>query len=626
MGGLFINQTPVRILLISCTLIHTGFRTYGLSGAFSLIASKCDFNRIKLGYHVTRTPIPFLTKRNLTDSAFTCDLSINMAEALNIQDKFFCSICLDLLTDPVTIPCGHSYCLECINGCWDLDGQKGVFNCPQCRQIFTSRPVLNRSTVLTEVVENLRRSGLDTNVPGYAGPGDVECDACSRKKHKAVKSCLVCLASYCASHLQPHYESPAFMKHKLVNAAIKLEERICSRHDKLLEVYCSTDQQCICLLCVMDEHKGHDTVSTAAERVDKQRQLGQIQKTFQQRIQKVKQEAEDLRQAVKTVKQSAQATVDESERIFTEMIRTMEKKRSEVREQIRAQENAAVGRVEEVLKLLEKEIVELMKKNAELDLLYHTEDHIHFLQSFQSLSPAPESEAFPSITIKPNLSFDQVRKLVLGLKVQLNNIFTEDMSKISEKVTEVQIILPFEPKTREEFLELSCGPHFNTNTASGALCFSKDGRMVTWNEMQTYPDNPERFTHYDQVLCRTGLLKSCYWEVEFRGWIAVGVAYKTMERKGDGKECKLGGNDQSWSLECSPSSCYFLHDDIKTKIKSRCPPTKVGVYLDYKAGTLSFYNTSKKVSLLHKVQTTFTQALYPGFGVGLESYVRVMSS
>ncbi|XP_031675748.1 tripartite motif-containing protein 29-like [Oncorhynchus kisutch] len=112
------------------------------------------------------------------------------------------------------------------------------------------------------------------------------------------------LASYCETHLQPHYESPAFKKHKLVKATAQLEEKICSHHDKLLEVYCRTDQQCICLLCVMDEHKGHDTVSAAAERTEKQRQLGMSQQKVQQRFQERKKELKKLQQAVKSFKVS----------------------------------------------------------------------------------------------------------------------------------------------------------------------------------------------------------------------------------------------------------------------------------------------------------------------------------
>ncbi|KAK6309292.1 hypothetical protein J4Q44_G00207550, partial [Coregonus suidteri] len=108
-------------------------------------------------------------------------------------------------------------------------------------------------------------------------------------------SCLACLASYCETHLQPHYEFHGFKKHKLVKATAQLQEKICSDHDKLLEVYCRTDQQCICMLCTMDEHKGHDTVSAAAERTEKQRQLGMSQQKVQQRFQE---REKDLQQSV----------------------------------------------------------------------------------------------------------------------------------------------------------------------------------------------------------------------------------------------------------------------------------------------------------------------------------------
>lgn len=113
---------------------------------------------------------------------------------------------------------------------------------------------------------------LDEGMEGEVGPQDKECDFCTVRKLKAVKSCLVCLASYCATHIQPHYVSAAFKRHKLVEVSASIEEKICSKHDKLLEVYCRTDDQCICLLCVMDDHKGHTTVSAAAER--KERQVG----------------------------------------------------------------------------------------------------------------------------------------------------------------------------------------------------------------------------------------------------------------------------------------------------------------------------------------------------------------
>uniref|UniRef100_A0A8C4T2B3 Uncharacterized protein n=1 Tax=Erpetoichthys calabaricus TaxID=27687 RepID=A0A8C4T2B3_ERPCA len=119
------------------------------------------------------------------------------------KDEFICSICLETLRDPVSIPCGHNFCMKCITECWD---QMGVCRCPQCRETYAPRLVLRRNTLLAEVVERLTNSDVDLNVSqNVAGPGDVQCDVCSEKKCTAVKSCLTCLASYCESHIQPHY-------------------------------------------------------------------------------------------------------------------------------------------------------------------------------------------------------------------------------------------------------------------------------------------------------------------------------------------------------------------------------------------------------------------------------------
>ncbi|XP_031437755.2 tripartite motif-containing protein 29-like [Clupea harengus] len=354
------------------------------------------------------------------------------------EDSFTCPVCLDLMKDPVAVPCGHTYCLGCIKGCWDQEDGKGMYSCPQCRQTFRPRPVLSRNILIAEIVEEFRKTRIQTDVPAhcYAGPGDVECDVCTGRKLKAVKSCLDCLLSYCETHFKVHNELfPG--RHSVIDATGQLQERICSHHKKVFEIFCRTDQSCICYLCTMDEHKGHDTVTAAAERTHKQRQLGQTQRRFQQRIQEREKELQELRKAVETLKMrtdhirqhSAQKAVEDSERIFTEMIRSIERRRSRVKELIRDQEKAEVSRAEDLLKRLEQEIAELKRRDAELEQLSHTEDHIHFLKNVLSIRDSPHSS--PSMTFNQSFSFEAVKESVSGVKVQLDDIFRQEVVKIS---------------------------------------------------------------------------------------------------------------------------------------------------------------------------------------------------
>ncbi|XP_061095802.1 tripartite motif-containing protein 16-like isoform X2 [Conger conger] len=454
--------------------------------------------------------------------------------------------------------------------------------------------------MLAEVVEKLKIE-LQAAPPAhcYAGPGDVACDFCTGKKRKAIKSCLVCLASYCETHLQPHYESPAFKKHKLVKATGNLQEKICSHHDKVLEIYCCTDQQCICYMCTMDEHRGHDTVSAAAERTEKQKQLGATQSKFQQRIQEREKELQDLRQAVQSLKEGVQ----DSEIVVIELIHSIERRHFEVKELIRDQEKAEVSQAEGLLERLEQEIAELRRRDAELEQLSHTEDHIHFLQSWQSLCAPPGPGDLPSITVSPHVSFEAVRKSVSELKERLKDICKVELVKISQ-IDACQLTL-------------------DHNTAHRNLRLSEGNREVTHvREIQSYPDHPERFDCWEQVLGREGLSGRCYWEAEWSGdGVYIAVSYKEISRKGGSHDSGLGYNNKSWSLRCSPSSLYFWHNNESTKIPVP-PSSKIGVYLDHRAGTLSFYSVSNTMTLLHRVQTTFTHPLYPGFWV-YRSYVKL---
>ncbi|XP_048867263.1 tripartite motif-containing protein 16-like [Brienomyrus brachyistius] len=536
------------------------------------------------------------------------------------QNQFSCPICLDLLKDPVAIPCGHSYCMSCIKNCWDEEDCLGVYSCPHCRQTFIPRPVLKRNTILAEVVEKLKKTGVQAATPAahYAGAGDMECDICTGRKYKAVKSCLVCLASYCETHLQPHYESPAFKKHKLADPTRHLLDKVCSQHDRPLEVYCRTDQQCICLLCVMDEHRGHDTVSAAAGMMEIQKQMGETQREIQQRIQMREKELQELREAVGSITSSAQSAVEDSERIFTAMIRSIERRRSELTKLIRDQEKAVVSQAEGDMKRLKQDIDELKRRHSELEQLSHTEDHIHVLQRYQSLPVTLEAGFGPRISVSPHCSFENMRKVVSELKDELENVCEKKMAEIHHTVTKDTILPVLVPRTRAEFLHYSCQLTLDPNTANRYLSLSEGNRKVTRGAEQPYPDHPERFDCRSQVLCRESLTGRCYWEAEWSGsgvWIA--VTYKGIGRKGGSADCLLGFNDKSWMLFCSPDSYSVWHNNKRTVIPIKPSGShRVGVYLDQAAGTLSFYRASSDgLTLLYSFTSSFTEPLCPGFGV-----------
>ncbi|XP_057191040.1 E3 ubiquitin/ISG15 ligase TRIM25-like [Triplophysa rosa] len=362
------------------------------------------------------------------------------------QDQFSCSICLDLLKGPVTIPCGHSYCMRCITDYWNQDDQWRV-SCPQCRQPFSPRPVLGKNTMLAEVVEKLKNTQLQAARPDhcYAGPGDVECDVCTERKHKAVKSCLVFELSYCQTHFEQHENLFKSKRHKVTDATGQLQQMICPQHEKLLEFYCRTDQRCICYLCMAGKHKNHSTGSAEEERTEKQKRLKETQRKYQQRIQERQKELQELKKTVKTHEHSAQAAVEDSERIFTELIRSIERSRSEVIQLIRDQEKAAVSRAEELLKCLEQEIDDLRRRDTELEQLSHTDGHILFLQSFQSLCVPPGSTDSFCITLSSLLSFDDVQKskekLECLCREKIERIFDRDYCQVTVNPNTAQKIL-----------------------------------------------------------------------------------------------------------------------------------------------------------------------------------------
>ncbi|CAI5677799.1 unnamed protein product [Oreochromis niloticus] len=161
----------------------------------------------------------------------------------------------------------------------------------------------------------------------------------------------------------------------------------------------------------------------------------------------------------------------------------------------------------------------------------------------------------------------------------------------------------------------SCQLTIDTNTVNTKLQLSDNNRKVTHvEEVQSYPDHPDRFDVWEQLLCRNGLTGRCYWEVEWRGHVDISVSYRSIRRKGGRDDCVFGLNDQSWRLDCSHDGPLSVWHNYRGTPISSSVSNRAAVYVDCPAGTLSFYRVSSDTLIhLHTFNTTFTQTLYPGF-------------
>ncbi|XP_020789148.2 tripartite motif-containing protein 16-like [Boleophthalmus pectinirostris] len=522
-----------------------------------------------------------------------------MAQRSLNQETITCCICLELLKDPVTLPCGHSYCRDCIQTNWD---KKQRYSCPQCRQSFVPRPVLVKSTVLANIVDEVKKTKIRAPSAAhcYPGPGDVSCDLCTGRKLKAVSSCLQCLVSYCETHLQPHHDVPVLQKHQLVAPSDKLQENLCSQHNEVKKLFCHTDQQLICSLCSVDQHKGHDTVSSAAERAQRQAQLEANKSLLLQSLQHKETDLKKLQQDAQDISCSAQTALQQTGDMFTQMILLLEEIRSEVEQQIQSEHETKLSQVQDLQDQLQRDICDLKKTISELDTLSLTPDHNQFILHCPPLS---------------TLTKELESRVQTGLRGEFEDM-TRAVSVLRDKLqlTLREFKLP-EPCTREDFLRYAQDITLDPNTAHKKLSLADGNRKVTFMyKEQSYPDHPERFVKLRQVMSRESLTGRSYWEVEWSGdWgVRVAVSYRNPMRQETTSEHGFGHNGTSWALFCKKSKYSFWFNNVESEVSGPLS-SRIGVYLDHSAGALSFYSVDgQSMSLLHRVHTNFTQPLFAG--------------
>ncbi|MBN3304735.1 TRI47 protein, partial [Amia calva] len=342
------------------------------------------------------------------------------------EEQLQCCICQDIFTSPVSTPCGHNFCKVCIGGYWD---SCDICQCPICKKTFYRRLDLDINTTLKEICEQIKTSSSLSDERS-AQPGDVPCDICTGRKLRAVKSCLVCLASYCQTHLEPHQRVGTLKTHKLIEPVSDLEDRLCKKHQRVLELFCREDQICVCQFCTETDHSGHNTVSLEEECRRNKAQLGETEAEVQQKIQDRLKKVEEIRQAVELSRLGAQREAEDSVQVFWALVCSIERSQAELLELIEEKQRAVERRAEGLIEELEQEITELERRRTELKQISHTEDHIHFLQSLPALRPPPHTKDWSDVTVASDLCLGTFRKFASQLEEKLR----EELQKLPASV------------------------------------------------------------------------------------------------------------------------------------------------------------------------------------------------
>ncbi|KAM8728993.1 E3 ubiquitin-protein ligase TRIM39-like isoform 2-T2 [Acanthopagrus schlegelii] len=521
------------------------------------------------------------------------------------EDQFLCSICLDAFTDPVTTSCGHNFCKNCITEHWNTNDQH---LCPMCKKVFDTRPELHVNTLLSEMAAQFRqaaqqKASSSSTEPQASEAGEIPCDVCTGTKLKALKSCLVCLVSYCETHLEPHLTMSGLKRHQLINPVDNLEGRMCAKHDKFLELFCKTDQTCICMLCTVLDHNTHEVVPLKDVSEEKKTELGKTEAEIQQMIEMRRLKIQDIKHSVDLSKKNADrekaggvqvlaSLKDSVERCLNELLKTIEEKQQTTEKQANI-----------FIQELEQEISELMKRSTELKQLSLSEDHFHLLQSVQSLNihQTLPTKDWTEVSVHPPSyegtvvrAFAQLEK---KLHKEMKSLFEAELKRVQQYAVEVTL---------------------DPDTAHPELILSHDEKQINHGDVKKkLPDNPKRFSISLCVLGKQSFPSGkFYFEVQVKGktdW-DVGVARESMNRKG---LITLSPEEGYWTICLRNGNEYKALDDPDVSLSLRSQPQKVGVFVDYEEGLVSFYDTDPAALIYCFTGCSFTEKLLPYFSPGL---------
>ncbi|NXP42462.1 TRI47 protein, partial [Leiothrix lutea] len=354
-----------------------------------------------------------------------------------------CPICLDVLRDPVTVPCGHNFCQSCLQelrqrpGPPDGGGAGGAARCPLCQEPVPAALRLCKNRALCELLPLLAAatggsSPSSPSSPSAAAspmaPGAEEedaageegavvlCDVCPPGSRVAAeRSCLVCLASFCGAHLEPHRRAPAFRAHRLVAPLRRLEEGLCPRHLQPLDGFCRTEQSCVCARCRAHEHRAHDVVPLEQEREHKQAQQGKFLSDVENELEELAVTIAQAKKMVELIKGAATKERERVEKLFAEASQVLATFQKEVMGFIEDGERSMLGEAEADLRWKEERRAKLAQCKQNLESVPST-DTVYFLQEFQALKVAMEENLSPPLSFQKELNFTKCTQAVGTMK------------------------------------------------------------------------------------------------------------------------------------------------------------------------------------------------------------------
>ncbi|XP_029962562.1 E3 ubiquitin-protein ligase TRIM39-like [Salarias fasciatus] len=517
------------------------------------------------------------------------------------EDQLLCSICLEVFNRPVTTPCGHNFCSKCITQHWNT---KNICDCPLCKKLFRTRPELNVNTFISEIVSQFRYEAdpkaSSSSEQQAAKPGEVPCDVCTGTKVKALKSCLVCLVSYCQTHLEPHLTVPVLKKHRLMEPVKNLEGRMCLKHHKPLELFSKREQVYVCMMCTVSNHKSLKCVPLSVEAEGKKKVLKETEAEMQQMIQERRVKIKEIRECVKRSKAAADREKAEGVEVFTALKECVERGLKQLMERMEEEEEAREKQAEGLIRDLEEEISELTKRSSEVKQLFLSEDHLHLLESFSSLKVAPPTKDWTEVSVRPSSYEGTVVRAV----AQLEETLSKEVKKMRSQA---------DLKRKQQFaVDVTLDP----DTAHPDLILSDDGKQVSDGDMRKdLPDNPKRFSVSVNVLGKKSFSSGkFYFEVQVKGktkW-NLGVSKESIIRKG---EITMSPDEGFWTIKLRNGNACFAcenHTDVDLSLKS--VPEKVGVFVDYEEGLVSFYDVNAAALIYSFTGCCFTDKLLPFFG------------